>query len=169
MASEHHVPRPQKIKLPPVPPSQLPQNIAPTKLSKGLQFGSFALATGTFQSLPALTLVRTDLHYLGSTAVTGYAVLVYDFGDREHCFMPVSLSIGSVVRRAFELTSGPAQIRRWFDAQTRDLFTLTPRDRQILDPHAGPHGEGVKPDRRTPIEFFKERTNETGNQDKKIV
>lgn len=50
MASEHHVPRPQKIKLPPIPPSQLPQNIAPTKLSRGVQLGSFAFATGVFRA-----------------------------------------------------------------------------------------------------------------------
>ncbi|ORY82958.1 hypothetical protein BCR35DRAFT_303615 [Leucosporidium creatinivorum] len=118
MASEHHVPRPQKIKLPPIPPSQLPQNIAPTKLSRGVQLGSFAFATG-------LTL---------------YAVLVYDFGPKEHCFMP---------------------IRRWFDDQTRGLFTLTTKDRQILSPA---ESKVAVPDRRTPIEFFKENGVRTGGE-----
>jgi len=64
----HHVPRPQKIQLPAIPPSQLPQYVAPTRASKALQFSSFALAG----------------------CITAYAVLAYDFGPGEHCFMPVS-------------------------------------------------------------------------------
>lgn len=45
------------------------------------------------------------------------------------------------------------QIRRWFDDQTRGLFTLTTKDRQILSPA---ESKVAVPDRRTPIEFFKE-------------
>ncbi|GAA5845172.1 hypothetical protein JCM3766R1_002095 [Sporobolomyces carnicolor] len=97
---------------PPIPPSKLPQNIAPTPLSKGIQFTAFTLAAG----------------------LTAYAVLLYDFGEREHVFMPV---------------------RRWFDANTKSFFTLSERDRQVLNSTGNPQKTAV-PDRRTPIEFFKE-------------
>ncbi|SCV74625.1 BQ2448_7654 [Microbotryum intermedium] len=117
--------QPPRIKLPPVPASALPQTVLPTPLSRGLQLGAFALATG----------------------ITFYAVLIYDFGQKEHCFMP---------------------IRRWFDAQTSGLFTLSDRERAAFDPRvrttplpgAVGHESAVKPDRRTPIEYFKERENE---------
>lgn len=170
MASEHRIPRPQKIKLPPVPPSQLPQNIPPTKLSKGLQFGSFAFAGG--QSSSCVQGQRPKLTSRLRAVLTAYAVLVYDFGPREHCFMPVCSAFAlfvSTIELQLNLCLLFIQIRRWFDAQTRDLFTLTPRDRQILDPRAGPLGEGVKPDRRTPIEFFKERGTEGVVDDGKRV
>ncbi|KAM0789876.1 hypothetical protein ACM66B_006722 [Microbotryomycetes sp. NB124-2] len=114
----HGPAQPPRPHLPPIPPSQLPQTVAPTRLSRGLQVGSFALAT----------------------ALTGYAVLFYDFGQREHCFMPV---------------------RRWFDEHTRGFFTLTERDRQALgnshDKATATSGsEAVVPDRRTPVQFFKD-------------
>lgn len=74
----NHVPRPQKIQPPAIPPSQLPQYVAPTRASKALQFGSFALAG----------------------CITAYAVLAYDFGPGEHCFMPVSRTF-SITRSAW--------------------------------------------------------------------
>ncbi|GAA6013859.1 hypothetical protein JCM11491_000448 [Sporobolomyces phaffii] len=105
---------------PPIPPSKLPQNIAPTPLSKGIQFTAFTLAAG----------------------LTAYAVLLYDFGEREHVFMPV---------------------RRWFDANTKSFFTLSDRDRQVLNSSANPQKTAV-PDRRTPIEFFKENPPALGKE-----
>ncbi|GAA5937914.1 uncharacterized protein JCM15063_005411 [Sporobolomyces koalae] len=103
---------------PPIPPSKLPQNIAPTPLSKGIQFTAFTLAAG----------------------LTAYAVLLYDFGEREHVFMPV---------------------RRWFDANTRSFFTLSERERQVLNPTQ----KTAVPDRRTPIEFFKENPPALGTKE----
>ncbi|GAA5879956.1 hypothetical protein JCM1840_006942 [Sporobolomyces johnsonii] len=111
---------------PPIPPSKLPQNVAPTQLSKGLQFAAFAL----------------------SGVLTAYTVLLHDFGDREHVFMPV---------------------RRWFDARTRSFFTLSERDRQVLS--AGKDQSAVVvPDHRTPIEFFKENPPALGSdgEDKRV-
>ncbi|GAA5883460.1 hypothetical protein JCM16303_003808 [Sporobolomyces ruberrimus] len=115
---------------PPIPPSKLPQNIAPTPLSKGIQFTAFTLAAG----------------------LTAYAVLLYDFGEREHVFMPV---------------------RRWFDANTRSFFTLSERDRQVLNSTHNAHAQKTAvPDRRTPIEFFKENPPAMGKEavvdDKKV-
>ncbi|KAK4054064.1 hypothetical protein OIO90_003709 [Microbotryomycetes sp. JL221] len=134
--------KPPRPHLPPVPPSQLPQNVAPTKMSRGLQIGSFALAT----------------------ALTGYAVLFYDFGQREHCFMPV---------------------RRWFDKHTQGFFTLSERDRHFLAAQADTSNSassttplvegklrttqtGVVPDRRTPVQFFKDERNQD-EQQRKLV
>ncbi|GAA6059144.1 hypothetical protein JCM10212_003891 [Sporobolomyces blumeae] len=112
---------------PPIPPSKLPQTVAPTPLSKGVQFTAFGIATG-------LTL---------------YAVLLYDFGEREHVFMPV---------------------RRWFDANTRSFFTLSERDRQVLDSTSSGAAKTAVPDRRTPIEFFKENPPTMGkDSDEKRV
>ncbi|BGP43745.1 hypothetical protein JCM10449v2_007791 [Rhodotorula kratochvilovae] len=113
---------PRPIVPPPVPPSKLPQYVAPTPLSRASQIASFAFATG----------------------LTAYAVLLYDFGDKEHVFMPV---------------------RRWVDAHTASLFTLSAQDRQVLSAQRGvsPAAPGaaeaqaqVQPDRRTPVAFFKE-------------
>ncbi|GAA5868002.1 hypothetical protein JCM8547_000778 [Rhodosporidiobolus lusitaniae] len=104
------IPRPKPIVPPPIPPSKLPQVVEQTKLSRGLQLASFALAT----------------------AITGYAVLLHDFGPREHVFMPV---------------------RRWFDEHTASFFTLSERDRAVLEAQKP---RQVKPDHRTPVEFFKE-------------
>ncbi|SDA04298.1 BZ3501_MvSof-1269-A2-R1_Chr3-2g06018 [Microbotryum saponariae] len=112
------------------PPRQPPPRI---KLPPGIQLGAFAFAT-----------------VLGCWVVIGitfYAVLIYDFGEKEHCFMP---------------------IRRWFDAQTSGLFTLSDRERAAFDPRvrttplpgAVERDNMVKTDRRTPIEYFKERENE---------
>ncbi|GAA5982994.1 hypothetical protein JCM11641_006910 [Rhodosporidiobolus odoratus] len=100
---------------PPIPASKLPQTVAPTKLSRGLQIASFGLAT----------------------VITGYAVLVHDFGEREHVFMPV---------------------RRFFDAHTSSFFTLSERDRAVLEaqkPRSQPQA-AVQPSHQTPVEFFKE-------------
>ncbi|GAA5823730.1 hypothetical protein JCM5353_008573 [Sporobolomyces roseus] len=108
---------------PPIPPSKLPQTVAPTPLSKGVQFTAFTLAAG----------------------LTAYAVLLYDFGEREHVFMPV---------------------RRWFDANTRSFFTLSERDRQVLgstNSSAAAQKTAV-PDRRTPLEFFKENPPALGDK-----
>ncbi|GAA6015218.1 hypothetical protein JCM10207_003646 [Rhodosporidiobolus poonsookiae] len=122
------IPRPQPIVPPPIPPSKLPQTVAPTPLSRGLQIGSFAFAT----------------------ALTFYAVLLHDFGEREHVFMPV---------------------RRWFDAHTASLFTLSERDRAVLSaqkPRNQPEAV-VKPDTRTPVEFFKENpVHFKGDDEKKV-
>ncbi|GAA5908447.1 uncharacterized protein JCM6883_005549 [Sporobolomyces salmoneus] len=100
---------------PPIPPSKLPQNIAPTPLSKGIQFTAFTLAAG----------------------LTAYAVLLYDFGEREHVFMPV---------------------RRWFDANTKSFFTLSETERRQVP------SKTALPDRRTPIEFFKENPPALGKE-----
>ncbi|GAA5964017.1 hypothetical protein JCM3765_007841 [Sporobolomyces pararoseus] len=105
---------------PPIPPSKLPQNIAPTPLSKGIQFTAFTLAAG----------------------LTAYAVLFYDFGEREHVFMPV---------------------RRWVDENTKSFFTLSERDRQVLNSNSNAQKTAV-PDRRTPIEFFKENPPALGKE-----
>ena len=48
-----------------------------------------------------------------------------------------------------------SQVRRWFDANTKSFFTLSERDRQVLNSTGNPQKSAV-PDRRTPIEFFKE-------------
>ncbi|GAA6051565.1 hypothetical protein JCM3770_003475 [Rhodotorula araucariae] len=110
---------PRPIVPPPIPPSKLPQHVAPTPLSRASQIASFAFATG----------------------LTAYAVLLYDFGDKEHVFMPV---------------------RRWVDAHTASLFTLSAQDRQVLSsqkgtPVAPAEAQAqVQPDRRTPVAFFKE-------------
>ncbi|GAA5895633.1 hypothetical protein JCM8208_005286 [Rhodotorula glutinis] len=110
---------PRPIVPPPIPPSKLPQHVAPTPLSRASQIASFAFATG----------------------LTAYAVLLYDFGDKEHVFMPV---------------------RRFVDRHTASFFTLSAQDRQVLSARkegvaavdAG--AEQVQPDRRTPVAFFKE-------------
>jgi len=39
---------------PPIPPSKLPQTVAPTPLSKGVQFTAFTLAAGKFEVLNRL-------------------------------------------------------------------------------------------------------------------
>ncbi|GAA5924923.1 hypothetical protein JCM21900_000240 [Sporobolomyces salmonicolor] len=111
---------------PPIPPSKLPQTFAPTPVSKGLQFGAFALS--------------------GGLAI--YAVLLHDFGDREHVFMPA---------------------RRWFDDCTRSFFTLSERDRQVLSARKD-QSAVVVPDRRTPIEYFKENPPALGKDgdDKRV-
>ncbi|GAA5902438.1 hypothetical protein JCM6882_002754 [Rhodosporidiobolus microsporus] len=118
---------PKPIVPPPIPPSKLPQAVAPTPLSKGLQLGSFAFAS----------------------VLTIYAVLLHDFGPREHVFMPV---------------------RRWFDEHTASFFTLSERDRAVLDaqkPRAAP--AGVVPERRTPVEYFKENPVQfKGEEEKKV-
>ncbi|GAA5982501.1 hypothetical protein JCM10908_006675 [Rhodotorula pacifica] len=108
---------------PPIPPSKLPQHVAPSRLSRATQIFAFSLATG----------------------MTFYAVLLYDFGPREHVFMP---------------------LRRWVDDHTASLFTLSDQDRQALSPQkerissattaALPPPAAIKPDTRTPIEYFKE-------------
>ncbi|GAA5842766.1 hypothetical protein JCM9279_003981 [Rhodotorula babjevae] len=110
---------PRPIVPPPIPPSKLPQHVAPTPLSRASQIASFAFATG----------------------LTAYAVLLYDFGDKEHVFMPV---------------------RRFVDRHTASFFTLSAQDRQVLSARkdgvaaAEPGVEQVQPDRRTPVAFFKE-------------
>ncbi|GAA5961007.1 hypothetical protein JCM8115_002657 [Rhodotorula mucilaginosa] len=107
---------------PPIPPSKLPQHVAPSKLSRATQIFAFSLATG----------------------MTFYAVLLYDFGPREHVFMP---------------------LRRWVDDHTASLFTLSDQDRQALSPQrerAAP--AAVKPDTRTPIEYFKENPWKKGSE-----
>ncbi|POY74920.1 hypothetical protein BMF94_1896 [Rhodotorula taiwanensis] len=102
---------------PPIPPSKLPQHVAPSRLSRATQIFAFSLATG----------------------MTFYAVLLYDFGPREHVFMP---------------------LRRWVDDHTASLFTLSDQDRQALSPQKDRTptvpASSVKPDTRTPIEYFKE-------------
>ncbi|GAA5937412.1 hypothetical protein JCM3775_006605 [Rhodotorula graminis] len=114
---------PRPIVPPPIPPSKLPQHVAPTPLSRASQIASFAFATG----------------------LTAYAVLLYDFGDKEHVFMPV---------------------RRFVDRHTASFFTLSAQDRQVVSARkeggvvaAGDQAQGVEqvqPDRRTPVAFFKE-------------
>ncbi|GAA5883183.1 hypothetical protein JCM3774_002411 [Rhodotorula dairenensis] len=111
---------------PPIPPSKLPQHVAPSRLSRATQIFAFSLATG----------------------MTFYAVLLYDFGPREHVFMP---------------------LRRWVDNHTASLFTLSDQDRQALSPQkdrAGPAAPpaAVKPDTRTPIEYFKENPWKKGGE-----
>jgi hypothetical protein len=55
-----------------------------------------------------------------------------------------------------------AQVRRWFDDHTASFFTLSARDRAVLDaqkPRKSAHEqlrEAVMPSTKTPIEFFKE-------------
>ncbi|BGP35662.1 hypothetical protein JCM10296v2_007514 [Rhodotorula toruloides] len=116
---------PPRIVPPPVPPSQLPQHFAPTPLSRAGQIAAFALSAG----------------------LAVYGVLFYDYGEQEHCFMPV---------------------RRWVDQHTASFFTLTPSERRYVSfsstgvPTAGPapateaEVHGVKPDTHTPFEYFKE-------------
>ncbi|BGP27901.1 pyridoxamine-phosphate oxidase [Rhodotorula toruloides] len=123
---------PPKIVPPPIPPSQLPQHFAPTPLSRAGQIAAFTLSAG----------------------IAVYGVLFYDYGEHEHCFMPV---------------------RRWVDQHTASFFTLTPEERRYVSysstgipiagaspaepPAAAPAREaphGVKPDTHTPIEYFKE-------------
>ncbi|GJN94067.1 hypothetical protein Rhopal_007131-T1 [Rhodotorula paludigena] len=116
---------PKPIVPPPIPPSKLPQHVAPTPLSRASQIASFAFAAG----------------------LTAYAVLLYDFGPREHVFMPV---------------------RRWVDAHTASLFTLSEQDRRVLSAQKGggdlgAEAQAVQPDRRTPIEFFKENPLRAGS------
>lgn len=59
------------------------------------------------------------------------------------------------------------QLRRWVDEHTASLFTLSDQDRQALSPQKDrtgginppftpPPPPSVKPDTRTPIEYFKE-------------
>ncbi|GAA6039818.1 hypothetical protein JCM8097_004237 [Rhodosporidiobolus ruineniae] len=115
---------------PPIPPSKLPQHVEPTKLSRGLQIASFSFAA----------------------ALTAYAVLLHDFGPREHVFMPV---------------------RRWFDDHTASFFTLSDRDRAVISAQKprGTQLEGaaVRPDTRTPVEFFKENPVQfKGEEEKKV-
>ncbi|BGP51973.1 hypothetical protein JCM10450v2_007933 [Rhodotorula kratochvilovae] len=99
---------PRPIVPPPVPPSKLPQYVAPTPLSRASQIASFAFATDT---------------------------------------------------------NNTVQVRRWVDAHTASLFTLSAQDRQVLSAQRGvsPAAPGaaeaqaqVQPDRRTPVAFFKE-------------
>lgn len=42
----HHPPPPASMPLPAIPPSMLPQNVAPTSFQKGVQATGFVLATG---------------------------------------------------------------------------------------------------------------------------
>jgi hypothetical protein len=60
-----------------------------------------------------------------------YAIFIYDFGEKEHCFSPVSsapvgLSLGSTN------TDCLRQIRRYARGATRQLFTLSDKDREAL-------------------------------------
>lgn len=158
-----NIPRPRKIVPPPIPPSKLPQVIAPTPLSRWAQIASFTLATGPYR-FPYL--VRNVLTRL-LAAITSYAVLIHDFGDKEHVFMPVRAPLSS---NSPSISPGPqhntdptsSQVRRWFDDHTASFFTLSARDRAVLDaqkPRLSAHEqlrEAVMPSTKTPIEFFKE-------------
>lgn len=112
--------------------------------------------------------------------MTFYAVLLYDFGPREHVFMPVSsarthrvycpagppaLSL-QVPSQTVDMRVGP-QLRRWVDDHTASLFTLSDQDRQALSPQkervAAP-AAAIKPDTRTPIEYFKENPWKKGSE-----
>ena len=60
-----------------------------------------------------------------------YAIFIYDFGEKEHCFSPVSpesigLSLGSID------TDCLRQIRRYARGATSQLFTLSDQDREAL-------------------------------------
>lgn len=71
----------------------------------------------------------------------------------------------TIVRVTSTLTrptcTGGVQLRRWVDDHTASLFTLSDQDRQALSPQkeraaTSPAAAAVKPDTRTPIEYFKE-------------
>lgn len=109
--------------------------------------------------------------------MTFYAVLLYDFGPREHVFMPVSSALlASLSTRAISPLAASSsqtaltrarypQLRRWVDDHTASLFTLSDQDRQALSPQkerAAP--AAVKPDTRTPIEYFKENPWKKGRE-----
>lgn len=63
--------------------------------------------------------------------------------------------------------SRAAQVRRWVDAHTASLFTLSEQDRRVLSAQkggdSGADAQAVQPDRRTPIEFFKENPLRAGS------
>ncbi|KDE07114.1 hypothetical protein MVLG_02520 [Microbotryum lychnidis-dioicae p1A1 Lamole] len=136
----HRAPSIEHQKMAIFPPRQPPPRIKlpPSPSPHSLKQSSQRPCRGGFSWARSLSL---------PVRITFYAVLIYDFGEKEHCFMP---------------------IRRWFDAQTSGLFTLSDRERAAVDPRvratplpgAVERDNMVKPDQRTPIEYFKERENE---------
>lgn len=72
--------------------------------------------------------------------LTFYSVLIYDFGDTEHCFMPVrsllltqplGLEPCSCLGEP-DVVLAQFQVRRYFDSITNSFFTLSETDRQVL-------------------------------------
>ncbi|KAM0754095.1 hypothetical protein T439DRAFT_378183 [Meredithblackwellia eburnea MCA 4105] len=86
-------------RMPPVPPSQLPQTVAPSRASRALQLASFTLATG----------------------VAFYSVLLYDFGPQEHCFMPIRRWFDSNTAGLFTLSENDR--RTLLGQQSQDIKT----------------------------------------------
>lgn len=94
------------------------------------------------------------------TGITVYAVLVYDWGTKDHCFMPVCFALSCLVHilpLSFTPNTTTIQIRRWVDTTSGDFFTLSERDRKTLT-SAGiaAKEEIVLPSTKTPVEYWKE-------------
>lgn len=138
--------------LPAIPPSALPQYIAPSRASRALQLSSFALGTGASQPPASSAQQLTSLNHPG---VAFYAVLLYDFGPGEHCFMPVRSPHRALSNRVAHSFS--TQVRRWFDNASSGFFTLSDKDRKVIAAQA--------PLTTTPAHFF---NGEVGGAEKKV-